>query len=69
MPVSAAKRRNNDNYNAKCDPIQVRPLKPTGAAIRAAAAAAGQSLQSYIIEACIERMKREGQPTEVNTPD
>lgn len=69
MPVSAAKRRNNDNYNAKCDPIQVRPLKPTGAAIRAAAAAAGQSLQSYIIEACIERMKREGQPLEINTPD
>lgn len=69
MPVSAAKRRNNDNYNAKCDPIQVRPLKPTGAAIRAAAAVAGQSLQSYIIEACIERMKREGQPTEINTPD
>ena len=62
MPVSDAKRRNNDKYNAKCDRITVWPLKPEGAAIRAAAAAAGQSLQGYILQAVRERMAQEGQP-------
>ena len=56
MPVSAAKRRNNDNYNAKCDAITIRPLKPQGTAIRTAAEAAGQSLQGYILQACAEGM-------------
>lgn len=59
MPVSESKRRNNDNYNAKCDYISIRPLKETGAEIRAAAAAAGQSLQGYILQACAERMARD----------
>ena len=62
MPVSAARRRTNDAYNAKCDYISLRPLKPDGAAIRAAAAAAGQSLQGYILQAVRARMEREGQP-------
>lgn len=62
MPVSDAKRRNNDKYNAKCDRITVWPLKPAGAAIRAAAAVAGQSLQGYILQAVRERMAKEGQP-------
>ena len=30
---------------------------------------AGQSLQSYIVEACADRMRREGQPLEVNAPN
>ena len=59
MPISDAKRRNNDNYNAKCDAIQIRPLKSDGEQIRAAAAAAGQSLQGYILQAVRERMERE----------
>ena len=59
MPVSEKKRRSNDAYNAKCDVIQIRPIKPVGAAIRAAAQAAGQSLQSYIVEACADRMRRD----------
>lgn len=62
MPVSDAKRRNNDKYNAKCDRITVWPLKPEGVAIRAAAAVAGQSLQGYILQAVRERMAKEGQP-------
>lgn len=62
MPVSDAKRRNNDKYNAKCDRITVWPLKLEGAAIRAAAAVAGQSLQGYILQAVRERMAKEGQP-------
>ena len=65
MPVSDAKRRNNDKYNAKCDRITVWPLKPEGTAIRAAAAAAGQSLQGYILQAVRARMEQEGQPLEI----
>ena len=61
MPVSEAKRRNNDKYNAKCDMIYLRPLRDQGAAIRAAAAAAGQSLQGYILQACSERMQRDAE--------
>lgn len=52
MPVSETKRRNNDNYNAKCDRIVIQPLKSKGAEIRAAAQSAGQSLQGYILQAC-----------------
>lgn len=59
MPVSASKRRSNDKHNAKCDQILLRPIKEQGEAIRAAAAAAGQSLQGYILQACLERMERD----------
>ena len=59
MPVSEAKRRNNAAYNLKCDSIQLRPRQEEGQAIRQAAAAAGQSLQGYILQACRERMKRD----------
>lgn len=65
MPISEAKKRNNANYTAKCDYINVRPLKPEGAAIRAAAATAGQSLQGYILQAVRARMEQEGQPLEI----
>ena len=65
MPVSATKRRNNDNYNAKCDAITIRPLKAEGAAIRAAAALEAPSLQKYILEAVRARMEQEGQPLEI----
>ena len=69
MAIPEYKRRGNDKYNAKCDRISARPLKPVGAAIRAAAAAADQSVQAYVLQACMERMTREGQPLEINTPD
>lgn len=68
MPVSENKRRSNDAYNAKCDALQIRPRKPIGAAIRAAARDAGQSVQAYILQACAERMKREGKPLELSAP-
>ena len=61
MPISETKRRNNDKYNAKCDAIQIRPLKEQGQEIRAAAVAAGQSLQGYILQAIAERMERDTQ--------
>lgn len=69
MPIPESKRRNNDAYNAKCDYISLRPQKPLGNAIRAAAKAANQSLQGYVLQACAERMTREGQPLELpDTP-
>ena len=68
MPISAAKRRTNDAYNAKCDYISLRPIKQDGAAIRAAAAACGQSLQGYILQAVRARMQAEGQPLTVGDP-
>lgn len=49
----------NVRYNRSRDNIMVRPTKDDGATIRAAAAAAGQSLQGYILQAVRERMERE----------
>ena len=37
----------------------VRPTKEEGAAIRAAAASVGQSVQAYILQAVRERMEQE----------
>lgn len=68
MPISEAKKRNNANYTAKCDYINLRPLKPEGAAIRAAAADAGMSLQGYILQAVRDRMQAEGRPLTVDLP-
>lgn len=58
-----AKQRPITTQNAM--PITIRPLKATGTAIRAAAAAAGQSLQGYILQAVRARMEQEGQPLEI----
>lgn len=60
MPVSASRRRNNDNYNSKCDRIELRPQMPIGADIRAAAAASGQSVQGYILQAIRDKMACDG---------
>lgn len=59
MPTSPKKRASNDRYNEKCDIIYLKPIKERGAAIRAAAAASGQSLQGYILQAVEDRMARE----------
>lgn len=70
MPVSESKRRNNDAYNAKCDRIEIKPIKPVGTDIRAAAADAGQSVQAYFLQAVRERMTRDGfTPTSDLWPD
>lgn len=47
-------------YNASRDSITIRPERSKGAAIRAAAAASGKSLQKYILEAVRARMEQEG---------
>ena len=57
--VSENKRKSLDAYNATCDYISLRPKKERGQEIRAAAKAAGQSLQGYILQAVRERMDRE----------
>lgn len=38
----------------------IRPTKVDGGIVRAAAADAGQSLHDYILQACQERMQRDG---------
>ena len=69
MPVSDAKKKANARWNASKDNIMIRPTKEEGAAIRAAAIAAGQSNQQYILQAARERMSREavGSPTRATT--
>lgn len=57
--ATPAQIRANVAYNRRQDSITIRPKKEEGAEVRAAAAAAGQSLQGYILQAVRERMERE----------
>lgn len=50
---------NNDYARKNYDRLSVNPTKAEGQEIRAAAAAAGQSVQGYILQAVRERMERE----------
>ena len=59
MAISENKKASNARYMGKLDNIMVRPTKDEGAEIRAAAVAAGQSLQGYILQAVRERMERD----------
>ena len=49
MPCSEARKRANAAYNRRQDNIMIRPSKAEGARIRAAAAAAGMSVQGFIL--------------------
>ena len=49
MGVSDAHKRASYKYNAGRDNIMLRPSKEAGQQIRQAAAAAGQSVQAYIL--------------------
>ena len=49
MALSEAKKAADKRYMDKLDNIMVRPYREEGAAIRAAAAAAGMSVQGYIL--------------------
>ena len=68
-----AQKRAVRKYQQGQDSITIRPSKQDGAAIRAAAAAAGQPVQVYIKQACFERMQRDGftppEATDVDQPD
>lgn len=54
-----AQKRASAAYNRKRDNIMIRPTKEHGAKIRAAAAAAGKSVQAYVLEAVDTRMAAE----------
>ena len=65
MASTDAQKRAVKKAQSKCDAIMLRPPKEKGAAIRAAAAAAGQSNQQYILQAVQERMEQTvGSPQE-----
>ena len=57
MASTEAQKRASSNYNRKQDNIMVRPSKEEGAAIRQAAADAGQSVQAYVLDAIRRRMQ------------
>lgn len=59
MALSEAKKAADKRHVSKLDNIMIRPYLEEGATIRAAAAAAGQSVQGYILQAIRERMERE----------
>lgn len=65
--ASEAQIRASVRYNQSKDSITIRPSKEDGAAVRQAAAAAGQSVQGYIMQACSERMQRENHDKQKNT--
>ena len=54
-----AQKRASTNYNRRQDNIMIRPNKEEGAAIRAAAAAAGMSVQAYVLRAVRVWMEHE----------
>lgn len=54
-----AQKRASTNYNRRQDNIMIRPDKEEGAAIRAAAAAAGMSVQAYVLRAVRAWMENE----------
>ena len=60
MALSEKKKITDKRHLAKLDVIRVQPYKNQGAALRAAAAAAGQSVQGYVLQAVQARMKQEG---------
>ena len=55
--ASEAKRKANIAYNRRQDNIMIRPSKAEGARIRAAAAAAGMSVQAYILDTLRARIR------------
>lgn len=58
MSVSDAHKRASKKWNESRDNIMIRPDKETGAAIRAAAAAAGLTVQKYILAALAAFMEK-----------
>ena len=55
----------NNNYNRRTyDRLSVNPTKEEGQRIREHAAAAGESVQGYILDAVRERMDREDREKE-----
>lgn len=51
MPVSNAQKKASEKWESTRDRITIKPDKETGAAIRAAASAAGLSVTQFILKA------------------
>lgn len=58
MSVTEAHKRASAKWNSNRDSITIRPEKEVGAAIRAAAATAGLSVQRFILAAVEEYMNK-----------
>lgn len=56
MPVSDAKKKANAKWNASKDNIMIRVNMDVGAEIRAAAAAAGQSVTQFVLDAVMQKI-------------
>lgn len=56
MAIPESRRRANDRYNAKCAQLNIKPLRDEAEQIKHAATEAGQSTQSYILDAVRARM-------------
>ncbi len=60
MPISEARRRANEKYNAKAyEDLRVRVPKDRKAVIQAASVAVGESLNGYVSKAIDERITRQ----------
>ena len=59
MAVSEAHKKASAKWNNSRDSITIRPSKEEGAAIRAAAASAGMSIQQFILASLSEYMKKD----------
>ena len=59
MALSEKKAITDKRHHEKLDSIKLQPYKEEGQQIRAAAAAAGKSLQGYILEAVREKMDKQ----------
>lgn len=59
MPYDEKKRESNRKSDAKYSQILIKLYRAEAETIRARAAAAGKSLQGYILEAVREKMERE----------
>jgi uncharacterized protein (DUF1778 family) len=64
MAITEKKAITDKRHQAKLDRLVIQPYKEHGEQIRAAAAASGQSLQGYILQAVEERMAREAAKNE-----
>ena len=60
MAVSDAHKRASKKWNESRDNIMIRPRKEEGKQIRHAAAEAGQSVQSFILDAVRAKIKETG---------
>lgn len=64
MTATKAHLDGNARHQAKLDRLIIQPYQDEGQRIRAAAAAAGESVQGYILSAVRDRMKREQSDTD-----